>query len=100
MLTEFKKGVHLTKEDKASRTESYLTYLHNRSESKACQIGIISGIASTWVFLTRTKMPRFPRIIYSLNLFTATFVFVYEMVNRMYTDRETAFELESEILKI
>jgi hypothetical protein len=99
MLTEFKDGVHLTKADKLESSERYLTYLRNRYESKACQFGVLSGVSVVWVYLLRTKMTRLPRIVYATNLFVASYVFVYEMVSKMYTDREKVNEIDNLIYK-
>ena len=93
MIEEFIKGIHLTNEDKINKTTQWLRYLRDRNESKAFQLGLISGMISVFTYLRYTKMNRIPKIIYSLNLFTAVNIFVYEIVSKMYTNKEVVYEI-------
>jgi hypothetical protein len=92
MIEEFKKGVHLSKEDKG--TERYWRYVRNRNESHAFQAGCLAGLFCCYIFLKKTSMNRMPKIIYSVNLFLAVHIFTYEIYSKMYTDKIKVYEMD------
>ena len=93
MIEEFIKGTHLTNQDKINKTKLWLSHIRDKNESKAFQLGIITGIVSVITYLRYTKMNRIPKIIYSINLFTAVNIFFYELVSKMYTNKEIVYEI-------
>jgi hypothetical protein len=98
MIEEFKSNIHLTKKDKETNTEAYLIYLRNRYESKAFQFSVILAGFSVFCYNRRSKLKGFPKFMYCANVFVAVYIFSYELISRMYTNKEKVFEIDDILL--
>jgi hypothetical protein len=103
-MKEFIEGVHFSKKDKFDPNKRYWEYLRNQYQSKAFLFGFLSGTSAVLLFLRFKKSDpyynKLSKIFYSINLFLAAHVFVYEMWSNMYSDKEKVYELDKKILKL
>ena len=97
MVKEFIEGAHFKKNEK--HTERYYDYLRNKYQSKAFQLGILSGTSSVLLFWKKNRSySNFSKIVYSINLFLLTYIFTYEIWSRMYTDKNKVHILDQKLL--
>jgi hypothetical protein len=97
MVKEFIEGVHFKKDEKHS--ERYYEYLRNKYQSKAFQLGILVGSCSVFIFLKKNKtFSNFSKFVYSINLFTVSYLFTYETWTKMYTDKNKVHILDEKLL--
>jgi hypothetical protein len=103
-MKEFIEGIHFTREEKYNPSTRYFEYIRNQNQSKAFLWGNISGISSVLFFLKMKNnsfnFNKFSKLFYSINLYLAVHVFVYEIWSKMYTDKEKVFYLDKKILNI
>ena len=100
MFQEFVEKSHLTLKERNNRNIIYLEYERSKYESKAFQIGIISGLAlSGYFYFHRSNyiIGNFNRIFYSLNLGLIIHLLMYEAIDKMYTDKYPTAKIDCEI---
>jgi hypothetical protein len=97
MVNEFVEGAHFMKHD--TKSERYYEYLRNKHQSKAFQFGIFAGSTMVFVFIRKNKnFSKYAKMIYSVNLFLASFVFTYELWTKMFTDKNKVHILDEILL--
>jgi len=97
MVKEFLEGTHFMKHERKS--DRYYEYLRNRYQSKSFQLGIFAGSIMVFIFLRKNKIySNYAKMIYSVNLFMASFVFTYELWTKMFTDKNKTHILDEILL--